>query len=138
MHLPEDSLIFHDHFPSYLGVGICTLRAFARVSSDAPVFITALHDWVVSFFSLTLFTNFSSTRKCSMTVLRCGHGLRTGSVDCIANMVYAPTHKQPYEIGGQYSSSDDSDCGIWVDLFGLSHHPAYALSVWELCTIYPT
>lgn len=46
-----------------LGVGIGALQGFARASPSAPVFITELHDWIVSFFSLTLFTNFTSTCK---------------------------------------------------------------------------
>jgi hypothetical protein len=48
-------------FTASIGVGIGALQAFARASPDAPVFITALQRWIVSFFSLTLFTNFSST-----------------------------------------------------------------------------
>ncbi|PPQ80050.1 hypothetical protein CVT26_011505, partial [Gymnopilus dilepis] len=43
------------------GVAIGALQAFARASPSAPVFIASLQKWIVSFFSLTLFTNFSST-----------------------------------------------------------------------------
>lgn len=48
-------------FIASIGVGIGALQAFARASPEAPVFITELQDWIVSFFSLTLFTNFSCT-----------------------------------------------------------------------------
>jgi len=48
-------------FIASIGVGIGALQAFARASSDAPVFIIHLQRWIVSFFSLTLATNFSST-----------------------------------------------------------------------------
>ncbi|KAH8116698.1 hypothetical protein DFH11DRAFT_1823245 [Phellopilus nigrolimitatus] len=48
-------------FIASIGVGIGALQAFARVSSTVPVFVNELHDWIVSFFSLTLFTNFSCT-----------------------------------------------------------------------------
>ena len=50
--------------PCYLlGVGIGALQAFARASPDAPIFVSSLQKWIVSFFSLTLFTNFSSTSE---------------------------------------------------------------------------
>ncbi|KAL5513641.1 hypothetical protein ACEPAH_4040 [Sanghuangporus vaninii] len=48
-------------FIASIGVAIGALQGFARASPNAPVFITELHDWIVSFFSLTLFTNFSCT-----------------------------------------------------------------------------
>ncbi|KAI0047512.1 hypothetical protein FA95DRAFT_1559059 [Auriscalpium vulgare] len=48
-------------FIASIGVGVGTLRGFARASPSSPVFITQLHNWIVSFFSLTLFTNFSCT-----------------------------------------------------------------------------
>ncbi|KJA15267.1 hypothetical protein HYPSUDRAFT_58884 [Hypholoma sublateritium FD-334 SS-4] len=48
-------------FIASIGVGIGALQAFARASPDAPVFNSSLQKWIVSFFSLTLFTNFSST-----------------------------------------------------------------------------
>jgi len=48
-------------FVASIGVGIGALQGFARTSPAEPVFISELHDWIVSFFSLTLFTNFSST-----------------------------------------------------------------------------
>ncbi|TFK37919.1 hypothetical protein BDQ12DRAFT_589292, partial [Crucibulum laeve] len=48
-------------FIASIGVGIGALQAFARASPNAPVFISELQNWIVSFFSLTLFTNFSST-----------------------------------------------------------------------------
>ncbi|KIK54235.1 hypothetical protein GYMLUDRAFT_249693 [Collybiopsis luxurians FD-317 M1] len=48
-------------FVASFGVGIGTLQAFARASPEAPVFITELQQWVVSFFSLTLATNFLCT-----------------------------------------------------------------------------
>ncbi|KAH8108848.1 hypothetical protein DFH11DRAFT_1516216 [Phellopilus nigrolimitatus] len=48
-------------FIASIGVGIGALQGFARASPTAPVFISELQDWIVSFFSLTLFTNFSCT-----------------------------------------------------------------------------
>ncbi|PPQ96024.1 hypothetical protein CVT25_013886 [Psilocybe cyanescens] len=48
-------------FIASIGVAIGALQGFARASPDDPVFIDSLQHWIVSFFSLTLFTNFSST-----------------------------------------------------------------------------
>ncbi|KAE9384786.1 hypothetical protein BT96DRAFT_622171 [Gymnopus androsaceus JB14] len=48
-------------FVASIGVGIGALQGFARASPAAPVFINDLQNWIVSFFSLTLFTNFSCT-----------------------------------------------------------------------------
>ncbi|THU98438.1 hypothetical protein K435DRAFT_660995, partial [Dendrothele bispora CBS 962.96] len=48
-------------FIASIGVGIGALQGFARASPQAPVFITELHQWIVSFFSLTLVTNFCCT-----------------------------------------------------------------------------
>ncbi|THU98045.1 hypothetical protein K435DRAFT_600266, partial [Dendrothele bispora CBS 962.96] len=47
-------------FIASIGVGIGALQGFARASPQAPVFITELHQ-IVSFFSLTLVTNFCCT-----------------------------------------------------------------------------
>ncbi|KAF9005456.1 hypothetical protein BDQ17DRAFT_1303828 [Cyathus striatus] len=55
-------------FIASIGVGIGALQAFARAAPDEPVFITQLQDWIVSFFSLTLFTNFSSTSLIAMRI----------------------------------------------------------------------
>jgi len=48
-------------FIASIGVGIGALQAFARAAPDEQVFISKLQNWIVSFFSLTLFTNFSCT-----------------------------------------------------------------------------
>ncbi|KAF9477272.1 hypothetical protein BDN70DRAFT_862090 [Pholiota conissans] len=50
-------------FIASIGVGIGALQAFARASPDAPVFISDLQNWIVSFFALTLTTNFTSTSE---------------------------------------------------------------------------
>ncbi|KAH0828905.1 hypothetical protein J3R83DRAFT_2324 [Lanmaoa asiatica] len=47
-------------FIASIGVAIGALQGFARTSPTEPIFITELQNWIVSFFSLTLFTNFSS------------------------------------------------------------------------------
>ncbi|KAF9228998.1 hypothetical protein BS17DRAFT_772871 [Gyrodon lividus] len=56
-------------FVASIGVGIGALQGFARASPTAPIFITELHDWVVSFFSLTLFTNLSCTSLIASRIL---------------------------------------------------------------------
>ncbi|KAJ7078381.1 hypothetical protein C8R43DRAFT_353872 [Mycena crocata] len=48
-------------FIASIGTVIGALQGFARVSASDPVFVSELHNWIVSFFSLTLFTNFSCT-----------------------------------------------------------------------------
>ncbi|KAH8116715.1 hypothetical protein DFH11DRAFT_1505454 [Phellopilus nigrolimitatus] len=48
-------------FIASIGVGVGALQAFARISSTAPIFIGELHAWIVSFFTLTLFTNLYCT-----------------------------------------------------------------------------
>ncbi|KAJ7103783.1 hypothetical protein C8R44DRAFT_808160 [Mycena epipterygia] len=48
-------------FIASIGTGIGTLNGFTRVSSSDPVFVSELQHWIVSFFSLTLFTNFTCT-----------------------------------------------------------------------------
>ncbi|KAF8208012.1 hypothetical protein K438DRAFT_1754758 [Mycena galopus ATCC 62051] len=47
-------------FIASIAMGIVTIHEFAKVSSSDPVFVKP-HNWIVSFFSLTLFTNFSCT-----------------------------------------------------------------------------
>ncbi|KAJ7508274.1 hypothetical protein B0H11DRAFT_1964131 [Mycena galericulata] len=47
-------------FITSVAMGIVTIHEFAQVSSSDPVFVKP-HNWIVSFFSLTLFTNFSCT-----------------------------------------------------------------------------
>ncbi|KAF7341620.1 hypothetical protein MSAN_02059400 [Mycena sanguinolenta] len=47
-------------FLTSVATGIVTINEFAQVSSSDPVFVKP-HNWIVSFFSLTLFTNFSCT-----------------------------------------------------------------------------
>ncbi|KAJ7924222.1 hypothetical protein B0H13DRAFT_1864097 [Mycena leptocephala] len=47
-------------FITSVAMGIVTIHEFARVSPSDPVFVKP-HNWIVSFFSLTLFTNFSCT-----------------------------------------------------------------------------
>ncbi|KJA15271.1 hypothetical protein HYPSUDRAFT_48489 [Hypholoma sublateritium FD-334 SS-4] len=48
-------------FIASIGVGIGAIQAFSKAAPDAPVFVASLQKWIVSFFSLSLFTNFSST-----------------------------------------------------------------------------
>ncbi|KAJ7489524.1 hypothetical protein FB451DRAFT_692348 [Mycena latifolia] len=48
-------------FIASIGTGIGALQGFTRVSSSDPVFVSQLQHWIVSFFSLTLFTNFTCT-----------------------------------------------------------------------------
>jgi len=48
-------------FIASIGTGIGAIQGFTRVKSSDPVFVSELHNWIVSFFSLTLFTNFSCT-----------------------------------------------------------------------------
>ncbi|KAJ7078392.1 hypothetical protein C8R43DRAFT_1143408 [Mycena crocata] len=40
---------------------VSVLCRVSQVSSSDPVFVSELHNWIVSFFSLTLFTNFTCT-----------------------------------------------------------------------------
>nr|GAT52658.1 predicted protein [Mycena chlorophos] len=47
-----------------IGVGAGALHSFAATKGDNaenPLFLTALHNWIVSFFSMTLFTNATCT-----------------------------------------------------------------------------
>ncbi|KAF8995240.1 hypothetical protein BDQ17DRAFT_1187017, partial [Cyathus striatus] len=48
-------------FIASIGVTIGGLRAFFLTSPNDPVFVKELQQWIGSFFSLTLFTNFTST-----------------------------------------------------------------------------
>ncbi|KAH7890367.1 hypothetical protein F5I97DRAFT_16588 [Phlebopus sp. FC_14] len=65
----------------FLGVGIGALQGFARASPTTPIFITELQNWVVSFFSLTLFTNFSCTSLIAMRILWVHHRANTAISD---------------------------------------------------------
>ncbi|PPQ96037.1 hypothetical protein CVT25_013899 [Psilocybe cyanescens] len=48
-------------FIASTGVGIGAVHGFALAAPDDPIFLKDLQHWIVSFFSLTLFTNFTST-----------------------------------------------------------------------------
>ncbi|KAF7973802.1 hypothetical protein HWV62_14168 [Athelia sp. TMB] len=48
-------------FAGSIACGMGTMISFARVSSADSVFKAQLHNWIVSFFALTLFTNFTCT-----------------------------------------------------------------------------
>ncbi|KAH0828879.1 hypothetical protein J3R83DRAFT_2266 [Lanmaoa asiatica] len=61
----------------FLGVAIGALQGFARTSPTEPIFITELQNWIVSFFSLTLFTNFSCTSLIAMRILWIHHRANT-------------------------------------------------------------
>ncbi|KIK50051.1 hypothetical protein GYMLUDRAFT_253312 [Collybiopsis luxurians FD-317 M1] len=90
-------------FVASIGVGIGALQGFAQASPEAPVFITKLQQWIVSFFSLTLATNFSCTSLIAARIWW-SHQRMTGSTMAVFGRSMIPAAIVVVESGAIYSA----------------------------------
>ncbi|KZP24249.1 hypothetical protein FIBSPDRAFT_822382 [Athelia psychrophila] len=88
-------------FAGSIACGTGTMVSFARVSSDDSVFVMQLHNWIISFFALTLFTNFIATFLIAFRIWRTHR--RAGGLTIGRSLV--PTIVLVIESGAIYSAT---------------------------------